>query len=126
MNRFIVMTALAAVMLSACSGCAIIDKDNRRVLNHLDEKVQFESDNAKIAASPVFIPVGLVAGLTDAVVVHPLVSLPEAYDDTSEAVWENPGGSEFHQAMIFLPKVVVTPLVFVGDWALRVLFGADF
>jgi len=123
MNKVIVMIALAAVMLSTCTGCAILDKDNRRTLNLLDENVQFESTGAKVAAAPLFIPVGLAAGLTDAVVVHPLASLPKAWENTSETVWENPKGSEFHQAMIFLPKVAVTPVVFTLIWTARAVFG---
>lgn len=127
MIRLVVLITLTSAVLSACTGCAIfVDEENRYLLNTLDEKVQFESTGAKVAAAPVFIPVGLAAGLTDAVIVHPLVSIPEAYRDTNETVWENPEGSEFRQAMIFLPKVVATPLVFCGDWALRVVFGADF
>lgn len=127
MTRLVVLIALTSGVMSACSGCAIfVDQANRRTLNLLDEKVRFESTTAKVAAAPVFIAVGLAAGLTDAVIVHPLVSIRPAYDDTSETVWENPQGSEFRQAMIFLPKVAATPLVFVGDWALRVLFGAEF
>ena len=118
--------ALGLSVLSTCSGCAIFNKDNRRTLNLLDDKVQFESTAGKVVGAPLFIPIGLASGLADAVVVHPVVSLPEAYDDTSDVVWENPEGSDFRQAMIFIPKIAVTPLVFVGDWALRVLFGADF
>ena len=46
-----------------------------------------------------------------------------ACDNTSEIVWEDPEGSEFHQAMIFLPKVAVTPVVFAFVWTARAVFG---
>ncbi len=126
MNKFCVSAALAAAVLSASTGCSVIQKENRRTLNALDEAVRIESATGQIAAAPVFVPVGVAALVADAVVVHPLVSVPAAWSDTSRVVWEDPEGSDFYQAMVFLPKVAVTPVVLVGDWGLRVLFGAEF
>ena len=122
MPKATTVAAIFAALLLSCSGCAIVDKDNRRTLNLLDELVRVEQSGWRIAAAPVFIPVGLLAGAADAVVVHPIVSIPEAADDAYEAIWENPEGSEFRQMMLFVPKIVVTPLFFAGDWILRVLF----
>ena len=114
-----------SVLLASCGGCAIVDRQNRRTLNKLDEWVRIEKPASRTAAAPVFIPVGLLAGAADAVVVHPIASVPKAADDTREEIWDNPEGSEFRQMMLFVPKVFVTPVFFVGDWALRVLFPID-
>ena len=127
MTRLTLLIALTAAVLPTCTGCAVFVKErNRRTLNLLDEHVRFESTEARIAAAPLFIPLGLAAGIADAVIVHPLASIPGASDSTRETVWDNPEGSDFRQAMLFLPKVVATPMVFAGDWACRVLFGIEF
>ena len=106
-------------------GCAIVKKNNRRVLNTLDDAVRIDSVGGKIAAAPLFVPVGLVAGVLDMVVVHPIASTPKAADDTAKVLWKNPRGSDFHQMMLFLPKVVATPLVFSGSLLTRSLFPID-
>ena len=120
-NRIILILPLLLLL----SGCAIARKENRRTLNALDKTVKIESTAGKIAAAPVFVPVGFVAGAGDAVVVHPAVSVPEAGRETYQILWEDPQGSDFHQAMLFFPKVGATPVVFITDWAIRVLFPIE-
>ena len=111
--------SLAFVLLS---GCAIVRKENRRVLNTLDDVVDIDRKVGRIAAAPIFVPVGVAAGLLDMVVVHPAASVPKAADDTADLLWKNPRGSDFHQMMLFFPKVVATPLVFSGSMLTRSLF----
>ncbi|MBU1052291.1 MAG: hypothetical protein KKC46_00495 [Proteobacteria bacterium] len=122
-NCFFILITLLSVVI--CSGCAIADKDNRRTLNLLDDKIQIESTGGKITAAPVFMPVGTVAAITDMTIVHPLVSVPKAAEDTSEVIWENPQGSDFRQMMLLLPKVISTPLYFTGDMILRCFFSIN-
>ena len=112
---------LLMILAFFCSGCAIVDKRNRRTLNLLDSHVRIESTGGRVAAAPVFIPVGLAAALTDMLIVHPIVSVPPAIKDTRECIWENPEGSEFRQMMLFIPKVAFTPVFFAGDLVFRVL-----
>jgi len=106
-------------------GCAIVDKKNRRALNLLDDVIQIESTAGKICAAPIIVPVGTGAGLLDMIVVHPIVSVPKAADDTLDLIWRDPQGSDFRQILIFVPKLIVTPFYFSGDWVLRVLFPID-
>ena len=120
-RRLVCLVCLLAV-LGSWAGCAIVEKENRRTLNALDKAVQIESTGGRIAAAPVFIPVGVAAALADMVIVHPIASVPKAADDTSEDIWEDPTSSPFWEMMLFVPKVIVTPLYFTGAWVLRVLF----
>lgn len=127
MKNRISRSLLLALPLSfvLLSGCAVAKKSNRRVLNTLDDVVRIERVGGRIAAAPLFVPVGLVAGVLDMVVVHPVASTPKAVDDTADLLWKNPRGSEFRQMMLFLPKVVATPLVFSGSLLTRSLFPVD-
>ena len=122
MRRTILILFAVAVLLP---GCAVFEEDNRLLTSALDDAVEPESTGAKVALSPVFIPVGVVSLVVDAVVVHPISEIPNAYDDTVEAVWEDPEGSYVTQAFLFVPKVAITPVVFVFDWLGRSIFDID-
>lgn len=123
---------MAALCLCSAltSGCAIMSKDNRVVLNSLDEAVQgstiIDSTAGKIAVAPVAFPVGVTAGVIDMAVVTPARAVVPAGKDTGEYLWENPQGSDLRQAMLFIPKVVATPVLFISDWAFRSIFTTKF
>ena len=127
MSRLFQMTfcLMLFVLCISASGCAVMEGDNRRTLNVLDETVQIESVPGRVAAAPVFIPVGLTALSLDMAVVHPATALPKALDDTYEVVWENPNGSGFSQALLIIPKIVGTPVIFSFDWIGRCLLPID-
>lgn len=113
------------ILLLVCllSSCAVFFEKNRRLTNLVDENLTPDSQNAQVALVPVAIPVGLLSILTDMVLVHPISQFPEALSDTYEFFWENPEGGPVRQAFLFVPKVVLTPVFFAGDWILRSLFG---
>lgn len=116
--------ALAAGLLLVIllGGCAIFKEDNRRTLNLLDKHVQFESATAKIAAAPVFVPVGTVVLATDAAVVNPVAVLPKTADDVYQLYWKPREMDFFRKALFFPFCVVLSPPTFAGDWILRTLF----
>jgi hypothetical protein len=119
MRRTILILLVAAVLLP---GCAVFEEDNRMLTSALDDAVEPESTGAKIALSPVFIPVGVASIVVDAVVIHPISEIPNAADDTYELVWEDPEGSYVTQTFLLAPKLVVTPVVFVFTWLGRSMF----
>ena len=112
-----------ALSIALGAGCAIFEPENRRTLNALDRTVKIESTAGKVAAAPLAVPIGCAAWTADLLLVHPISAIPRAYGDTVDAVWEEwSAQSELRDAMLFLPKVTVTPLYFTGDWAFRCLF----
>ncbi len=115
---------LAGRVMSA-AGCACFEKDNRRVLNALDGAVRFESTAGKIAAAPVFVPVGFLAGAIDIVVVHPACSVPPALEDTGKFAFDTKDMEPEIVVLLFLPRLVLSPLYFVGSWSVRSLFDFD-
>lgn len=121
MDRKIIFTLFLSAILFLSAGCSGISKKYRRTLNLLDENVRIESTAGRIAAAPVFAPVGTLAFMTDAAIVHPICALPEAVGDTWELLWED-SGDELDYIILFLPKVVITPVIFTGDWIARILF----
>tara|TARA_Y100001937_G_scaffold62768_1_gene86127 strand:+ start:28860 stop:29189 length:330 start_codon:yes stop_codon:yes gene_type:complete len=107
------------------SQCAFMVKENRRLTNALDSVVSPESTMAKVVLSPVFVPVGAVSLAADAIVIHPVAVIPQAADDTLDAIWREPEGSIIWQTFLFVPKVVFSPVFFSFDWLFRSLFDMD-
>ena len=126
------MTFLMITLLccSAISGCAVLNRENRVVLNSLDKAVQGSaitgSTTGKVIAAPIAFPVGVTAGVIDMAVVTPARAAIPAAKDTSSYLWENPQGSDLRQMMLLMPKVAATPVVFVTDWAFRSVFTTKF
>jgi hypothetical protein len=121
--------ALSSI-LAVVSGCAICQEENRFLLTKLDRAaagtVITNSTAAQVAAAPIAIPVAMTAGAIDFAILNPARAVVPAYRDTSKAVWEAPQGSDFRQAVLFFPKVVITPVVYAGAWTLRAFFtGID-
>ncbi len=120
------LLVLLFVWCAMVSGCAIANEKNRVLLNSLDSAVRdtaiTNSTAGRIAAAPLAVPVGTVAGVLDMAVITPARAVSPAWSDTSEFLWEDPQGSDMRQMMLFVPKVVATPLVFIGDWSFRSVF----
>ena len=114
----------------AASGCAVMKKENRVVLNSLDNAVEGSaitgSTTGKVIAAPIAFPVGVTAGVIDMAVVTPARAAIPAAKDTSSYLWENPQGSDLRQMMLLMPKVAATPVVFITDWAFRSVFTTKF
>lgn len=121
--------ALSAFVLCLCAGCAFMEEDNRRLLNTLDEQVEntviTNTTAGRIAAAPVFLPVGVVAFAVDTVVIQPVMAVPPAAEDTYDALWKPRDMTPFRKMLVFVPVVAATPIVFVSDWAVRSVFVTD-
>ena len=126
------MTFLMITLLccSVISGCAVLNRENRVVLNSLDKAVQGSaitgSTTGKVIAAPIVFPVGVTAGIIDMTMVTPARAAIPAAKDTSSYLWENPQGSDLRQMMLLMPKVAATPVVFITDWAFRSVFTTRF
>ncbi len=119
----------AAIFLLTVCGCTVFDRKNRVLLNNLDNAAAgtflTETKTARIIAAPLAVPVGCGAGAVDMFIYTPARQFVPSYRDTMQTVWENPEGSDFRQAVLFMPKVVITPLVYAGIWTVRALFTGD-
>jgi len=115
----------ALLLLTALlAACAVSEKQNRRLLNVLDAHVAPESDGARWALAPVAFPVGVIAFVGDAVLVHPACVFDDAWRDTVDWLWTpDPAESRFRRALITPLCALATPFVWVGDWLGRAIFA---
>lgn len=122
----VLLLVLACLACALSTGCAFMDRDNRRVLNYLDAQAKdswiAKTTAGRIVAAPVALPVGGVAFVLDVAVVQPAMAVPPAAKDTYDFLWKPRGMTPFRKAILFVPVVVATPIVFVSDWAFRSLF----
>lgn len=120
----------AALFCITISGCAATQKENRLTMNYLDKAMEGSaitgSTTGKALAAPIALPVGVTACIIDMTVVTPARAATPAAKDTYSYLWENPQGSDLRQAMLILPKVTATPIVFLTDWSFRSLFTINF
>jgi hypothetical protein len=104
-----------------------MDEDNRRLLNRADEEIQPSSPTSQVALTPVMVPAGTVLLSADIAVIHPIDSMGHAVHDTGTFLWEDVGqtGSAFRGVLLLVPRVVATPVVLTGDFAVRSLFDVE-
>jgi hypothetical protein len=116
---------LAPAVLLACGGCAFMEEDNRRWLNLADDAIQPQKPVTQAAMAPVFVPVGVALLATDALVVHPMVRLPDALEITDEVMWDTFGrsNSPFRESMLLVPRIVGTPIAFAVIWGVSSAFA---
>ncbi len=120
MNRCMLLLFLSS------SSCALSLEENRPLLRALDgvfpeTEGPLETVALGIAISPVAIP----AGLGDALLVHPVLEVPGAASRTYENVWQDPQGAAFYQSALIVPKVAVTPVLFILDWLWHCLIAVE-
>ncbi len=116
---------IPVALLLALSGCAFNNPKNTPLLTALDGVMQPETTQSKVAWGVVFVPVGVAAGAADVLIIHPIQSIELAARDTWVVVWANPPGPPVRQAALFLPKLVLTPMVFGLRWFGNSLFDVQ-
>lgn len=109
----------------AATSCAMGNGDRRRLLNYLDANWAPSSTTGRWLASPVALPVGIVAGATDAVVLHPLAQIDDAWVDTVDVVWDFGPSTDFRTVLLTPLSAVATPVVFGVTWVWRSIFDVS-
>lgn len=116
---------LLLLLVGTSAACSMLRTDNRRTLNALDAAFTPDSTAGKVALAPVALPVGLAAFAADLTIVHPVVTLDDAWDDTTDLLW-TPRGESTLRKVLFVPvAAVATPVVFAVDWFGRWLLPVE-
>lgn len=112
---------LLLTLLGGLTGCAVFEEENRRLLNAMDASLAPASDGGRWAAAPLAFPAGLVAGVLDAVIVHPATAVDDAWGDTVDWLWTPTDESRLRRAVLTPFMAAFTPPVFLGSWLGRSL-----
>ena len=119
------LLAAFVVFAPLVAGCAFQNPKNTPLLTFLDQNLQPESRTAQVALAPVTVPLSVVGGALDIVVLHPIQAGGLAGVDTWNLIWAQPD-KPFSQHLIEFPlKAVGTPIAFSVIWVGRTLFDVE-
>ena len=125
--RLVPMRLALALLVFVFGGCAFTNPDNMPLLTGLSRSFDDEPHSGTRAAA-LFL-VGTPAAVIDIVIAHPIQCVDDSFCescDLVEEVWKNPHGGITTKAFLFLPKVVLTPVVGIGNFLLSWIFRSCF
>lgn len=109
----------ASLLLASLGACTMFEDDYRRTLNLLDDDFTPDSTAGKVALAPLALPVGVLAFVADAAIVHPITCIDDAWLDTVELLWDSEDETTLRWALMTPVSALATPLVFAGDLLVR-------
>jgi len=124
MTRYITLILAAAIALTTCTGCAFLNRQNTPTANFVEQKLLPKTNPAKVLSYPALLPVGVGALAVDAVVIHPVSVLDDAYRDTERALWRHFDWEDSYvtECAKLVPRTALSPVVFTFMWTARSVF----
>ena len=114
---------LIAVLGLTCSSCAFMNRRNLPLVNLHREYLVPDNTTVKWVMSPVWAPIGLVAGVTDVALVHPVSVMDDAAFQTAATVWAPSGSGWVAEGALFPLRVAATPPHWAMGWLGRSIFA---
>ena len=100
---------VSLLVVSLAASCAVENHERRKLLNYLDANWAPSSTSGRWLASPIALPVGVLAGATDAVVLHPISQIDDAWVDTVDVVWDFGASTDFRTVLLTPLSAVAAP-----------------
>lgn len=96
--------------------CSVLNKKNLILVNAVEENLIPQKSPMKYFAAPLYIPLGILGGILDVFLVHPIRVLPTAANHTIDGLWvsKEKGYVTKMGAIPFL--TIATPVYFSIDW----------
>ena len=115
---------LVSLQLLLCSGCAVFNRNNTPALNLVEEHLLPKEGAARVLSYPLIVPLGFAAATVDMVLLHPLSVAGDAWDDTSDVLWDRLDWDNRFVTTTVLnaPRVAAVPVVFTADFLARSSF----
>ncbi|MFK7739388.1 MAG: hypothetical protein AB8H80_03620 [Planctomycetota bacterium] len=107
------------------ASCAMSNHDRRLTLNVLDEHLTPATNTGRWLAAPLALPTGAFGLAADALIVHPIAQIDDAWLDTVDALWQFDAGVDFRTVLLTPLSAVATPVFFSLDWLARSVFDVD-
>lgn len=116
------ISILVISIFTTSSSCALFQRKNLRLTTAVEENLVPEESPWKLIAAPLYIPIGIGAGLLDVFLVHPIAVIPDAGNDTLNVLW-TPKGLGYYTQMGAIPfSLLATPPFFALAWSYHWLF----
>lgn len=120
------LIALLPILL-VCCGCAVLNDNNRPTLNLVEARLRPADREPTFSDWALIVPVGTLAVAADALVVHPVMVLDDAWRDTKDAVWSEFEWKEHYvtECALLPLRALMTPVWFLPDWLIRGWFDVE-
>jgi hypothetical protein len=106
--------------------CAAFNKKNTPLIVKVEENLIPQKQPARILTAPLYLPLGIVAGLIDIFIIHPISQIPESYKDAKTSLWDQTYNGYFTEMGSFPLRLGLTPVVFSISWLTRSAFDFHF
>ncbi len=99
--------------------CSVLNKKNLVLVNAVEENLIPDEAPAKYYAAPIYIPLGIIGGMIDVFVIHPIRVIPASVNQTIDKLWvsDEKGYVTRMGSIPFL--TIATPIFFTFDWMFR-------
>ena len=85
-----------------------------------------EDSVTKVLLAPIYIPIGILGGIFDIFLIHPISVIPDSVEDTADLFWDPDDDLGYVTLMGTIPgRVIITPLFFTLSWMGRSLFDIE-
>lgn len=113
---------LALVLLPSC---ALFQKKNLVLVHAVEEHLVPESTSLKILTAPIYLPIGITAGVLDVFLVHPVSVIPKTGAKTIEVLW-TPRDLGYYTRWGSVPfSLLATPPFFLVSWSYYWFFEGE-
>ncbi|MCB1176894.1 MAG: hypothetical protein KDK36_04880 [Leptospiraceae bacterium] len=120
-TKWIIRFILIFFILSQFN-CAIFERKNLVLVNAVEDNLVPEDSTYKILAAPFYIPLGIIGGVLDVFLLHPISVIPKAANTTIEDLWK-PRELGYVTRMGAIPfTMILTPFYFGISWSYYWLF----
>jgi len=125
-NPFTIQYLFVFFILISFIQCAAFHKKNTPLIVKVEENLIPKKQPAKILTAPLYLPIGIVAGLIDVFIIHPISQIPESYTDTKSSLWDQTYNGYFTEMGSFPLRLGMTPVIFSISWLMRSAFDFHF
>lgn len=112
-------TLLFAFLGAGLCSCAFMNPEKRPLLGAMDGALQPDNPWAMMGLMPVMMPVGLVAGTLDAIIVYPVTQIPPTASSINDEYFHKPDEGIAMKSLLFVPRGLVAIPDFLGVWTVR-------
>ena len=121
------LVPLLLLTVFVCCGCAVLNPENRHTFNIVKSNLVPRHQDPTFWQYCLLVPAGLAAVALDTVVVHPLMVLDDAWQDTENVLWARFEWQDHYVTECgTLPfRVAATPFVYLPVWLMRSAFDIN-
>lgn len=110
---------VCALTCMIASACAVSNPEKRPLLGALDRTIQPNDPYVETVMLPIVMPVGLIAGVADMLVVYPASQLAPSAVRINRKYFRKPGESRPRKSALFIPRHFLAVPHFFYAWGVN-------